>query len=412
MVNKLLFKIIEKFSIIRKFELYDFFKSIVVPFIIQRISCFFGGITDKKIIVMGAYSGRFFIDNTKYLFKFLNKYSNHMVFWIAKDDVVIEELRKKNFNVLPFYSLRTIKLLRRAKYIFLTHGYPDIPPIKISPNSIVVLTWHGTPIKKINTDLEESSAYSKIAYYLNLNLRFNDYVDYLLTPTKKEKEHQILCKAFFIPPKKILDLGYPRNDILFKQDKEFLRKLRKKYEIGKGIKKIFLYAPTFRKDLVFRFPLSDKEIKDLNFLLGSENAILLIKAHMFEQQKIFKTLDNFKIVKSRADIQELLLLSDALITDYSSMIFDYLLINRPILLFTYDLETYKKERGMYYEFEKIAPGPLIYHGLELIDAIKNLSTIKLKYDDKRKKIRDRFNKYLDGKSTERVLKFFNISYNK
>ena len=111
------------------------------------------------------------------------------------------------------------------------------------------------------------------------------------------------------------------------------------------------------------------------------------------------------------DIQELLLISDILITDYSSMIFDYLLLDRPILLFAYDLNEYLNERGMYYNFEEIAPGPILLNGTELIDAIKNIENIDKKFIEKRKMIKNRINKYTDGKSIERVLKFLKISFN-
>jgi len=107
----------------------------------------------------------------------------------------------------------------------------------------------------------------------------------------------------------------------------------------------------------------------------------------------------------------LLLISDILVTDYSSMIFDYLLLNRPILLFAYDLGEYVKERGMYYNFEEISPGPILFNGKELIDAIKNIEKIDKDFKEKRELIKDRFNKFTDGKSIERVLKFLNISFN-
>ena len=98
-----------------------------------------------------------------------------------------------------------------------------------------------------------------------------------------------------------------------------------------------------------------------------------------------------------------------MITDYSSVYVDYLLLNRPILFFTYDYEYYEKEnRGLQYDLKKMAPGPLIYSGKELIESIKNISIIEKEYEHKRNLLNKEFNKYQDGKSTERLLKFLKI----
>ena len=411
MLNSILFNLIERFSFIRKFKIYEFVKDIGFPLIIKFLSKFYEEDIDDNLIIVGAYSGRLYIDNPKYLFEFLNKKSKNKVIWITKNKDVNSELEKKGFNVLPFYSIKTIKLLRQAKYIFLSHGRLDILPIKFSSSTTIILTWHGTPIKRINLNLEKTYAYSKWNRIFKLKLEFNEYVNYLLTPTEDKEDHRILAKAFKIPLSKIFSSGYPRNDILYEKDKVFLKKIKYKFEIARHIKRIILYAPTFRDDFVFRFPVTNSELNLLNVLLKETNTIFLIKGHIFEEEIDMKKYDHFQLIQKNADIQELLLISDVLVTDYSSMIFDYLLLNRPILLFAYDLEEYSRERGMYYDFKEIAPGPLLFNGKELIDAIKNIEKIDYDFREKRELIKDRFNKFTDGKSIERVLKFLNISFN-
>jgi len=411
MLNSILFNLIERFSFIRKFKIYEFVKDIGFPLIIKFLSKFYEEDIDDNLIIVGAYSGRLYIDNPKYLFEFLNKKSKNKVIWITKNKDVNSELEKKGFNVLPFYSIKTIKLLRQAKYIFLSHGRLDILPIKFSSSTTIILTWHGTPIKRINLNLEKTYAYSKWNRIFKLKLEFNEYVNYLLTPTEDKEDHRILAKAFKIPLSKIFSSGYPRNDILYEKDEVFLKKIKYKFEIARHIKRIILYAPTFRDDFVFRFPLTNSELNLLNVLLKETNTIFLIKGHIFEEEIDMKKYDHFQLIQKNADIQELLLISDVLVTDYSSMIFDYLLLNRPILLFAYDLEEYSRERGMYYDFKEIAPGPLLFNGKELIDAIKNIEKSDNDFREKRELIKDRFNKFTDGKSIERVLKFLNISFN-
>ncbi|MHA1374803.1 MAG: CDP-glycerol glycerophosphotransferase family protein [Promethearchaeota archaeon] len=365
---------------------------------------------DEKIIIFGMYSGRLYADNTKYLFEFLNEHSNNKVYWIAKNKEIITEIKKLNYKVVPYYSLQAIKLLRKAKYVFLTHGHLDFPPVKFSPETKIILTWHGTPIKRINDDLKKSLIYSKWTSFFKLDIRYNDYVDYLLTPTRDEFEHQILSSSFSIPKEKILDLGYPKLDILAKKNSISVENIRNKYEIPEKFERIILYCPTYRDDHSLRFPISEKELNNLEKLLQESNSLFLMKGHYFVQNIDFEQYENIKIAPKGSDIQELYFITNILITDYSSTMLDFSIFDRPILLFPYDLDEYKKVRGMYYNLEDIAPGPLLFNGSEIIEAIKNIDNIDKNYREKRAEIRDRFNKYLDGKSAQRILKFLDIQF--
>ena len=384
---------------------------IIYPFAINNFSRLYKANIDEKIIIFGMYSGRMYADNTKYLFEFLNKHSNNKVYWIAKNKELISEIKRLHYNVVPYYSLQAIKLLRKAKYVFLTHSHLDFPPVKFSSETKIILTWHGTPIKRINDDIKKSLIYSKWASIFKLDIRYDDYVDYLLTPTRDEFEHQILSSSFRIPIEKILDLGYPKNDILAKKDSISVESIRNKYDISKKFQRIILYCPTYRDDHSLRFPISEKELNHLEKLLQETNSLFLMKGHYFVENIDFDQYENIKITPKRSDIQELYFITNILITDYSSTMLDFSLFDRPILLFPYDLDEYKKERGMYYNLEEIAPGPLLFSGSEIIEAIKNIDSIDLNFREKRTEIRDRFNKYLDGKSAQRILKFLDIQFN-
>ena len=134
-----------------------------------------------------------------------------------------------------------------------------------------------------------------------------------------------------------------------------------------------------------------------------------MKAHMFEQIIEFKNYSNIKKASKNTDIQELLCITDILITDYSSVYCDFLLLDKPILLFTYDFEEFmKKGRGFYYDFKQIAPGPLLFTGKELIKAIKNVNNIEKDFEERRLKTKRLYHKNIDGNSTERLLKFLKI----
>jgi len=361
---------------------------------------------------MGAYSGNSYMDNTKYLFEFLNKRSNYNVVWFTKSRGLLVELRNKGYNAVYALSLDAIKLLRKARFIFLTHGVYDVLPIDFSPKTEIIMTWHGTVIKDITEDFDATYSYKKWVRILKLKSYPNQYIDYVLTPAKGKYEHEILTKAFRVDSSKILDLGYPRNDVLFDYNMEFKQNLREKYEISDNIKKVILYAPTFRDAGSLRFPFNNKDLEDLNKLLKKTDSIFLFKGHAYEKKINFGELEYIQLVKKPSDIQELLIISDLLISDYSSVIFDFLLTMRPVILFPYDIDIYEKGRGLHYDLKEIAPGPIVYDVKTLVESIQDAEKIDVEYKNKREKIRDRFNKYHDGKSIERLLTFLNIPFDR
>ena len=133
-------------------------------------------------------------------------------------------------------------------------------------------------------------------------------------------------------------------------------KVGSKAESIEKFERIILYCPTYRDDHSLRFPISEKELNDLEKLLQESNSLFLMKGHYFVQNIDFEQYDNIKIAPISSDIQELYFITDILITDYSSTMLDFSLLDRPILLFPYDLDEYKRVRGMYYNLEDIAPG--------------------------------------------------------
>ena len=403
---------LERFSFMKNSTFYKVLRDIFLPFCFKLISKLFRSKIDDQLIIMGAYSGNSYKDNTKYLFEFLNNYSNNRVVWMTKSRGILQELRNKGFEGVFALSLKAIKLLKKARYIFLTHGIYDVLPIDFSPKTTIVMTWHGTVIKNITEDFDATYSYKKWVRYLRLKSYPNQYIDYVLTPAKGKYEHEVLTKAFMVDSAKILDLGYPRNDILFDYNLDFKKKLRKKYGIPNHIKKVILYAPTFRDAGSLRFPFKNKNLEYLNLFLEESESIFLFKGHAYERKINFGEFKYIHLVNEPSDIQELLIISDLLISDYSSVIFDFLLTMGSVILFPYDLDVYEKGRGLHYDLKQIAPGPIVYDVETLIESIKNIEKIDVEYKNIRKKIRDRFNKYQDGKSCERLLTFLNIPFDR
>ena len=403
---------LERFPFMKNGTFYKVLRDLFLPFCFKFISKLFRSKIDDQLIIMGAYSGNSYLDNTKYLFEFLNNHSNNRVVWMTKSRGLLLELKNKGFEGVYALSLEAIKLLKKARYIFLTHGVYDVLPIDFSPKTTIIMTWHGTVIKDITEDFDATYSYKKWVRYLRLKSYPDQYIDYVLTPAKGKYEHKILTTAFRVRSSKILDLGYPRNDILFDYNMEFTQKLREKYGIPKNIKKVILYAPTFRDAGSLRFPFKKKDLEDLNTILKESESIFLFKGHAYEKKINFGELECIQLVKEPSDIQELIIISDLLISDYSSVTFDFLLTMRPVILFPYDLDVYEKGRGLHYDLSEIAPGPIVYDVKTLIESIKNIEKLDIEYKDIREKIRDRFNKYHDGKSSERLLTFLNIPFDR
>jgi len=379
---------------------------------LYNFSKLFRGKVDDNLIVLGGNYGKSFGGNTKYLYFYLKENTNYKLFWVTNSKPLLKKLQEQGINAIPRYSLKTIRILRRARAVFVTHGHVDVLAIKYSPRTVFVQTWHGGDIKKSDistTPYVNNILYSNLAKFLRLNLRYHQFFDYMLCHSKEEKHIRILAEANKFPIKRILPFGYPRNDIFFSKDKMLKENLRKKYHIENKFEKIILYAPTFRNNFVAKFPLSDEELLKLNNLMKETKTLFLLKAHMREKSVKFKEYENIRIVDPDSDIQELLYITEVLISDYSSVFLDFLLLNKPIILFPYDYDNYIKERGLNYNhLEEIAPGALIYSGDKLIDAIKKVSEIERVYANKRLQMRDYFNAYNDGNSSKRLLKFLKL----
>ena len=410
MIKKLLEKIVSKIKIYKIARLLRVHPHFFFDLVIFHFSKFFRGNVDDNLIIFGGNHGKYFGGNTKYLYLYLKETTDYKLFWMSKSLNLNKKLEKQGIKTIYAYSLKAIKMLRKARAVFVTHGTTDILPIKFSPRTVHVQTWHGGDIKLIGSNPYAAKfIYTKKAQLLRLKLRDHEYVDYLVSQSGAKRPLEILSEAFRYPLERIIPMGYPRNDIFFSKNKDLKVKLRESYSIPNNINTIILYAPTFRRDFEAKFPLSNEHLIELNQYLFETNSIFLMKAHMSEKTISFKDLDNIKTIGIEADTQELLYITDVLISDYSSIYCDFLLLNRPILLFTHDYDKYDKEWGFYYDhLEEIAPGPLLFTGEELINAIRNIYNIDKEYESKRLELKHYFNAYIDGNSSERLLKFLKL----
>ena len=297
--------------------------------------------------------------------------------------------------------------MAKAKYWIFNYKIPDyIYPKK---DQIFVQCWHGTPLKRLGCDLQHfDNALNTIE---GMKKRYNEETkkfSYFLSPSKFASEKFISIWNMKENKKQdcVLELGYPRNDYLYNYTENDIKTIKSKLGIKNCTKKILLYAPTYRDNqhtsgIGYTYK-TEVDFDKLKKELSGEYIILFrshwLVANLFDFEKYKDFIYN---VSDYDDINELYIVSDLLITDYSSVFFDYANLKRPILFYMYDLEEYRDNiRGFYLNIDEL-PGPILKTEEELIENIKTISEDF--YNDKYKKFNDKFNYLDDGQASKRVV---------
>ena len=366
---------------------------------------------DDKMIFFEAYNGRNYACSPKALYEYMiknKKFNDYKFVWAFKNVNQHKILKNKNTIVVKTNSKEYFKYLSLSKY-WIVNSLIDVS-IKKKKNQIYLQCWHGTPLKKLRYDIEVKGAVlntiSEIRKRNDLDaIKF----DFFISPSK-------FCTEKFISAfnlKKlgkdniIVEKGYPRNDYLFNYKKEDIDKIKKLLKLPKG-KKVILYAPTFRDNqhtsgVGYTYNLGinfDKMQKEL-----SKDYIILFRTHYFVSNSFdFSKYDKFIYdVSKYDDINDLYIISDLLITDYSSVFFDFANLKKPMIFYMYDLDDYKNNLRDFYFDLSILPGPIVKQENDLIKEIKNIDNYDESYHDKYIKFNEKFNYLDDGKSTERVV---------
>lgn len=261
---------------------------------------------------------------------------------------------------------------------------------------IEIQTMHGTPLKTLGLDVvSDFPTESARQQYIEKNSRW----DYLIVQGEFMAQKG---KRIFEFEKEVLCTGYPRTDRLFGFDQTKADKVKDTLGLPKN-KKIILYAPTWRVRGRFDMNLNLEKMKEV----FSDEYILLIRLHHFSASGYTIPEDGEFIFdfNSYRYVEELYMIADILITDYSSVMFDFALLKKPMLFFTYDLEEYGNElRGLYIDFAKEAPGPLLFHSDEVIQAILHLDQEMEKCQDRVENFHQKFLTYERPNSAELVVK--------
>ena len=369
---------------------------------------------DDKTILFSGFNGKSYTCSPKAIYEYMlsdEKYKDYKFIWFFNNVKDYDFLNNnKNTKVVQNKGKEYTKYLQTAKYWFFNFKIADY--IKPKKGQVFTQCWHGTPLKRLGYDLVNFD--NTLNTVKEMKKRYKaetEKISYFLSPSKYASDvfksgwnMKELGKEDII-----LEKGYPRNDFLFNYTQEDVVNIKKRI-LGDNIqdKKIILYAPTYRANqhesgvgYVYK---EEVDFEKMQKKLG-DKYIILFRPHYFVAS-VFN-FDKYKGFVYNAsdidDINELYVISDILITDYSSVFFDYANLKRPMIFYMYDLEYYRdKSNGFYFDVETNLPGKIVRTDDELIDEIERV-TKEFKYDEKYKKFNEKFNYLDDGKASKRVV---------
>ena len=364
---------------------------------------------DNRLVYFRTFSGRGYSDSPKAMYEYMltaPEYKDFRFVWCFKEPEKYAYLRDNGrTELVKFRSKADNKALRKAKYWItnyrmLNHQYPR-------KGQIYLQCWHGTPLKRLGYDiLESDNAMNSLAEIKEKYRTDAEKFAYILSPSPFATDK--FATAWNLNETgqrdKIIEEGYPRNDKLITTTAEDRDAIRK--QLGVEGKKVILYAPTWRDNqhtsgqgYTYK---TEVDFDKLQKELGDEYVILFRAHYLVANSFDFERYNGFvQNVSDYGDINDLYIASDILVTDYSSVFFDYANLERPVIFYMYDLEHYANEmRGFYLSLDEL-PGPIVKDEGALIKEIK--AADKWKPDEKYISFRERFNPYEDGNSSKRVL---------
>lgn len=364
---------------------------------------------DEKLVYFITFSGRGYSDSPKAMYEYMltaPEYKDYRFIWCFKEP---EEysflLQNDRTELVKFRTKEDNKALRQAKYWIsnyrmLNNQYPR-------KGQVYLQCWHGTPLKRLGYDiLESDNAMNSLSEIKEKYRTDAEKFSYLLSPSPFATEK--FATAWNLNETgqryKIIEEGYPRNDRLAavtEADREQIRKA-----LGVEGKKVILYAPTWRDNqhtsgqgYTYK---TEVDFDRLHKELGDDYVILFRAHYLVANSFDFERYAGFiRDVSSYPDINDLYIAADILVTDYSSVFFDYANLKKPVIFYMYDLEHYANEmRGFYISLDEL-PGPVVKEEDGLIAEIRKCDGWVP--DEKYEAFHQKYNPLDDGHASERVL---------
>lgn len=355
------------------------------------VSCFMPICEDKMLFC--TETGEKLTGNLKCMYEIFNDEQYKRIIHTQKD-------RRDKRNLREIIALWND--LTTAKYIFLDDFYTMTSAMKVRKKQELIQLWHGAGAFK-------KFGFSRIGTGDDIRNINSGYRKYTKVITSSDTIRPLYAEAFDVTLSKVKATGCPRTDVFFDETWKCKSKEKMYNQYPEFVdKKIVLFAPTYRgkriEDADYDFDYANLDA--LQNELGNDYAIM-VRWHPALKRNIDKGIVNSSSCKNVYDvtgwddINELLVITDILITDYSSVIFDYYFMNKPIIYFVYDLEDYEAGRGLYYNFDKYVYGDVVPDRKFLAQSIK----AENQCEEKRAAFKKRFLDACDGHSTEKTAKY-------
>ena len=365
---------------------------------------------EKNTVLYESRDGQNITDNPYAIFKFLlnNPECKHLkhIWTIQKPEeleIVMDEYR--DYDNVSFVIRNTkeyTKVLATSKYLISNATFQAF--VIPREEQIYINTWHGTPLKTMGFKIPGNPSNSK-----NVVRNFLS-ADYLISPNKHTTEmYTDSYKMEGLYSGSIVEDGYPRNDLTLNTDATYMNNKLVSYNISiDERKKTVLYAPTWKGTSITKAKNDMEQIisdmKKLENNIGNEyNILIKVHPYLYNTAKKYEEIKDI-LIPDYADTNEVLSIVDVLITDYSSIFFDFLVTGKPILFYVWDAESYVQERGSYFSLDEL-PGPTLYTISELIGAFEDIERHKEESSSKYQQFRNKFTPYDDGNTTKRLVNF-------
>jgi len=352
-------------------------------------------------------------DNIKYFYLFLVQ-KNADVYYLTEDRMLYQWLRKKNLPVLFHESLRSYYFLLRAKFIILSSSSLQRKnKYYLTWRAKKVQLWHGLGIKRFELLEKKNEQYiHSLSGKIDSVIKGKFITHDLMISTSEFFVEHVFSKA--VRARKYLVSGYPRNDYLLSEKRSYFEQfhlssflysdIQKKKECGM---KIIVYAPTFRARNNEATSGQMLDLHRLSRYAKENNLYFVFKYHGQDfKRQCREKYEHITFFDPHADIQPLLGMADMLITDYSSVYFDFLLLKRPILFYVYDFNEYmEKDRGFLFDYYDITPGPKCQTQDELFNAIDIYLRNPDWYQEAREKVTHLAHDYADSNASQRIWEY-------
>ena len=357
---------------------------------------------NKNIWVFGAWRGKLYADNSKYMFEYINNiHPDIKAIWISREKKVVKEIRQKGYKAYHRNSLMGISSCLRAQVAFFTEDRHDISRILISGATIVQL-WHGMGIK----DITRISPKGRSAVQERYDRIVHSHQDEYWMVACEEAVNKY-SNAFSLSRQQMFITGQPKDDTFINvAGNKFIEQIRKSHSNCL----VAVYLPTHRNfgEKGTSNILSYDVLKEVNNKLAKKNIVMIFKPHAHEfknYEGISVDLPNIVFATDSqvyGDIYEFLPVCDMMITDYSGVMLGYLASKKPMIYFAYDLDEYiSSDAGFCYTYDEVTAGPICKTWDEVINAVWQLAQKDL-YVKKREQLRKRFCPMADGESCSRI----------